>query len=89
MNDTDSDVQRRLDAMYAVLSPAERVKKTLGMFETAKELVRAGLLNQNPSMEEDEIKTRIFLRFYSDCFDREEIERITSSVPGMKPCHDI
>lgn len=85
MNDTPPEIEARITRMMAERTPAERLRMASGMFDTAKTLMRAGLLRENPTLNEAKIRARIFMRMYSDCFSAEEIERIMKRIPNMQP----
>jgi hypothetical protein len=70
--------------MYASHTPVERLRMASSMFETAKELVEAGLLNEQPDLTRPQIRGRIFLRLYGDCFSGDEIKRIAREIPDMR-----
>lgn len=89
MNDTSPEIEKHLAAMYASRSPAERLRMASSMFETAKKLVEAGLLNEQPSLTRPQIRARTFLRLYGDCFSRDEIKRIARVIPDMQLDEDI
>ncbi|MBN2210759.1 MAG: hypothetical protein JW709_05120 [Sedimentisphaerales bacterium] len=84
MNDTTSDMEKRMAAMMAARSPAERLRMASDMFDAGRELLRAGLKNHNPLITEDQLRTQVFLRLYGDDFSPEEIRRIASCLPNMQ-----
>ena len=84
MRDTSPDIEARVARMMAERTPTERMRMAFSMFNTAKELITAGLLRENPSLNEAQLRARIFVRMYGDCFSREEIERIVKSIPNMQ-----
>ena len=83
MNDTTPDIQKRLAAMIAELSPTERLRMVSSMFDTGRTLVRSGLLKQNESLNEGQIRAQVFLRFYAEDFTVAEIKEISSRIPNM------
>ena len=70
--------------MMAERTPSERLRMASSMFNTARKLMRAGLLHENPSLNEAQLRARIFVRMYGDCFSREEIGKIMKSIPNMQ-----
>lgn len=82
--DTPPEVEKRLLALYASLTPAERVRMATEMFTTGVELVKVGIRQQQPDISEPELRRRVFLRLYSDCFSKEEAERIADYVASFK-----
>ena len=73
MNDTSPEIKRKLDELYAGLSGEERMKIASGMFETARKIV---LSSFPENLSENEIRKRLFLRFYGDDFSEVEKEKI-------------
>jgi len=73
MNDTSPEVQKILDEFYAKLSGEERLLMGLEMFETARKIVLSSFPENLP---ENEIRKRLFLRFYGNDFSEEEKENI-------------
>jgi hypothetical protein len=84
MDDTAPDVEALLAAMYASRAPAERLRMASNMFEAARRLVEAGLLNEQPGLTRPQIRGRTFMRLYGDCFSNEEIRLIASEIPNMQ-----
>ena len=84
MNDTSPDIEARVARMMAERTPTERLQMASSMFDTVKEIMRAGLLHENPSLNEAQLRARIFVRMYGDCFTREEIRKIMKSIPNMQ-----
>jgi hypothetical protein len=89
MNDTTPGIEKRLAEMYASRTPAERLKMALGMFETAKKLVEAGLRNDHPGLSKAQIRGRTFVRLYGDCFSPDDIKRIARGIPDMQLDEDV
>lgn len=83
MRDTTPDIERRLAAMIAERSPGERLRMASDMFSSARALLRAGLLRQNPALSDEVLKTQVFLRLYGEDFTGVEASRIISGIPGM------
>jgi len=69
--------------MIAELSPTERLRMVSSMFDTGRTLVRSGLLKQNGSLNEGQIRAQVFLRFYAEDFTVAEIKEIASRIPNM------
>lgn len=83
MNDTTPDIEKRIAAMMAERSPAQRLQMASDMFDAGRELLRAGLKNMNPSLTEEQLRGQVFLRLYGDDFRPEEIKRIMACIPNM------
>jgi hypothetical protein len=76
MKDTPANVEARYREMLLSLSPIERLVMACRMFSTAKALVQAGILNENPELDEKALRGKIFQRFYGGDFSASESERI-------------
>ena len=66
-------------------SPEERMMMGFSMFDTARALVRAGILSRHPDISEKDMKVEMFKRFYSSNFDpatMEKIIRVLKSAVG-------
>ena len=61
MNDTSPEAKKIQDELFAKLSGEERLLMGLEMFETARKIV---LSSFPPNLPENEIRKRLFLRFY-------------------------
>ena len=77
MNDTSPWAKKIQDELFAKLSGEERLLMGLEMFETARKIV---LSSFPPNLSEDEIRERLFLRFYENDFTEEEKKRILANL---------
>ncbi len=77
MNDTSPWAKKIQDELFAKLSGEERLLMGLEMFETARKIV---LSSFPPNLTEDEIRKRLFLRFYENDFTEEEKKRILANL---------
>jgi hypothetical protein len=89
MNDTSPDIEARVARMMAERTPTERLHMASSMFDTAKEIIRAGLLQENPSLNEAQLRARMFVRMHGDCFPHPEIENILKHIPDMQRDDDF
>ena len=76
MTDTPPEVMQRYRAMLLARSPEERLKMGCSMSATARALVRASVLAQDPHASPAALRRALFLRFYGHEFDAAERERI-------------
>ena len=76
MTDTPPEVMQRYRAMLLARSPEERLKMGCSMSATARALVRASVLAQDPHASPAALRRALFLRFYGHEFDAVERERI-------------
>ena len=83
MLDTPSKIEKQYHQMIMALSPARRFQMAGQMFSTAKKLVMAGILMQNPKQTKAELRTRLFLRFYRTDFSLPELKKIIAHMPDM------
>ena len=84
MSDTSVDIEKRMSEMITRRTPVERLKMASSMFDLGKKLMVAGLQQEHGSLNEAQIRARIFLRLYGDCYSQAEIERIVKRIPNMQ-----
>jgi len=76
VTDTPPEVMQRYRAMVLARSPEERLKMGCSMSATARALVRASVLAQEPQASPAALRRALFLRFYGHEFDAAQRERI-------------
>ncbi|MDP2660312.1 MAG: hypothetical protein Q8R28_06255 [Dehalococcoidia bacterium] len=76
MNDTSPEMEERFIAMLMARSGEDRLRMACDMNETARSLVLASLLAENPNATQAELRKGLFLRFYGDDFSPEQTRRI-------------
>jgi hypothetical protein len=64
MNDTSSEITKKMCEMIQAKSPIERVKMGCSMYETSKRLVIQSILRNNPFLSTAELRQEILLKFY-------------------------
>jgi len=79
MKDTRESADARMRDLLAARSPAERFAMACGMFETARTLVRAGIIAEHGATAEGHMRKYLFLRFYGQDFDEEKKRRVLAS----------
>jgi hypothetical protein len=84
MYDTSPDMEARMKAMIAKKSPEERLRMACSMIAAAKTLVRSGIIHEDNTLTEAQIRGRMFLRFYGNEFSPKEIRQIISKMPNME-----
>lgn len=84
MSDTPSDVDAAFTAMFATLTPTERVRMMSEMFDTARRILVAGILNEQPDISDTELKVQFFLRTYRDDYSPAERDRIVEHIRGQR-----
>jgi len=80
MNDTSPDMESRYRAMLMERSGEERLKMGCSMFDTAKALMQAGILDQNPHASPAEIRRALFMHLYGHEFDAESRAKILTAI---------
>ncbi|MGH7366117.1 MAG: UPF0158 family protein [Candidatus Rokuibacteriota bacterium] len=76
MTDTPPEVMQRYRAMLLARSPEGRLKMGCSMGATARALVRASVLAQDPHASPAALRRALFLRFYAHEFEAGERERV-------------
>jgi hypothetical protein len=76
VTDTPPEVMQRYRTMLLARSPEERLKMGCSMSATARTLVRASVLAQDPHASPASVRRALFLRFYGHEFDAAERETI-------------
>jgi len=85
MADTPPEVMQRYRAMLLARSPEERLKMGCSMGATARVLVRASVLVQDPHASPATVRRALFLRFYGQEFEAAEQESILAWLGQDEP----
>jgi hypothetical protein len=85
VTDTPPEVVERYRAMLLARPPEERLKMGCSMGATARALVRASVLAQDPAASPATLRRAIFLRYYGHEFAAAERERILAWLSGGPP----
>lgn len=80
MNDTSPEMDERYRAMLMPWSGEERLKMGCSMFDTAKALMRAGILERTPQASPAEIRRALFMQLYGHEFDAEARAKILAAI---------
>jgi hypothetical protein len=90
MNDTTPEAAAALAALLRSRSGSERVLMMSGMFQMARALVIAGIKDEQPDIDEAELRVKVFARFYGSDFTPSELANINerlreaaAPVPGI------
>lgn len=78
MLDTHPEVAIHFRDLMMSKSGQERLLMGCSMYDTAKQIVRSAIYNNQPQITNDEMKKEIFLRFYGREFSRAEREKFLS-----------
>jgi hypothetical protein len=73
-------MERRYRDMLMQRSGAERLKMASSMFATARRLIVASVLENDPLASPATIRRALFLRFYGADFDAETREKILARI---------
>ena len=80
MNDTSPDMESRYRAVIMERSGEERLKMGCSMFDAAKAMMQAGILDQNPHASPAEIRRALFMQLYGHEFDAESRAKILAAI---------
>jgi hypothetical protein len=80
MKDTPPEMDARYRAMLMQRSGEERLTMGCAMRETARALVEASILEQDPQATPEVVRRGLFLRFYGHEFDADSREKILDAI---------
>ena len=80
MKDTAPEMDARYRAMLMQRSGEERLTMGCAMRETARALVEASILEQDPQATPEAVRKGLFLRFYGHEFDAESRAKILAAI---------
>ena len=80
MKDTAPEMDARYRDMLMQRSGDERLRMGCAMRETARALVEASILEQNPQATPEVVRKGLFLRFYGHEFDAESRSNILAAI---------
>ncbi len=80
MKDTSPEMESRYRAMIMERSGEERLKMGCGMFDTARALIKAGILERNPQASPADIRRALFMQLYGHEFDAESQAKILAAI---------
>ncbi|TKS61880.1 MAG: hypothetical protein EWM72_00005 [Nitrospira sp.] len=80
MNDTPPGIDEQYRAMLLQRTGEERLIMGCAMRDTARALVEASLLEQDPNATVETIRKGVFLRFYGHEFDSETRAKILAAI---------
>ncbi|MFZ3014988.1 MAG: hypothetical protein WA045_14900 [Nitrospira sp.] len=85
MNDTAPEIDERFRAMLLARTGEERLIMGCAMRETARALVEASLLQQDPHASMKALRKGLFLRFYGHEFDAKTRANILATIESATP----
>jgi hypothetical protein len=80
MNDTSPEMELRYQALIMERSGEDRLIMGCSMFDAAKALMQAGILDQNPHISPAEIRQALFMQLYGHEFDAESRAKILAAI---------
>ena len=80
MNDTSPEMESRYRAMIMERSGEERLKIGCSMFDAAKAMMQAGILDQNPHASPAKIRRALFMQLYGHEFDADSRRKILAAI---------
>lgn len=82
--DTSPDVQARFEALILERSPEERLRMAARMFDTARELLPAGIRQRFSHLTPAQERGLLFFYTYAADFSPAELQRIMSRLPNLE-----
>jgi hypothetical protein len=80
MNDTSPEMESRYRALIMERSGEERLIMGCSMFDAAKALMQAGILEQNPHISPAEIRRALFMQLYGHEFNADSRAKILAAI---------
>ena len=72
-SDTNIKSEKLFHELLLQKSNEDRLTMGCSMFGTAKEIVAASILNENPNISKENLKKKIFIRFYGNEIDYNQL----------------
>ncbi len=82
--DTSPEVQARFEALLLARSPEERLRMAARMFDTARELLLAGIRQRFSHLTPAQERGLLFLYTYRDDFSPATLQSIMSRLPDLE-----
>ncbi len=76
MNDTSPKITKLLHRLVREKSPEERLIMGCSMFDESKIIVAESIKKDDPNISEQDLKVKIFDRFYHRDFDKNALQKI-------------
>ena len=89
MRDTTPEMDERYRAMLMNLSGEQRLIMGCSMFDTAKALMQAGILERHPHASIAEVRQALFMQLYGHEFDAPTRAKILAAITSFwnePPC---
>jgi len=85
MNDTSSQVEARLNALFAQRSASDRVLMICEMFDFARSLLVGSITAAQPDITAMELRVQVFERTYGHDLDSATRRRVIARLRGEPP----
>jgi len=85
MNDTSSQVEARLNALFAQRSGSDRVLMICEMFDFARSLLVGSITAAQPDITAMELRVQVFERTYGHDLDSATRRRVIARLRGEPP----
>jgi len=83
MKDTSKDMHIKFQTMMMQRSPVERLLMGCSMFDSAKQIVKSALVQENPKISLEEMREKLFLRFYGMEFSNSQKNKIVNVLKNI------
>ena len=80
MRDTTPAVEQQYHTMLMQKSGEERLRMGCSMFMAAKAIVESSIKEKNPDISPEDLKEKVFLRFYSHELSEEQKLKIRQAL---------
>ena len=80
MNDASVKMAEFYQELIMQRSGEERLEMGCSMFDTAKEIIKSSIRNQNPTITLTELRKAVFIRFYGQEFDKDYLQKVCQNL---------
>jgi hypothetical protein len=80
MKDTSPEVEEVYNKMIMEKTGEERLKMGFSMFDFARKQAIASIKKDHPDSDKEELRKKLFLRFYGGDFSQEELRKIIQKI---------
>ncbi|HBK52346.1 hypothetical protein [Syntrophomonas wolfei] len=88
MNDTSSTVENKLFEMMQQKTESERFFMAASMFDMARLVSKAAILEDKPDISPDEARVELFRYWYWEDFDTDDRENILQAIRLINSPYD-
>lgn len=80
MNDTSSEMTKRMEEMFQQKTSAERLLMGCSMFDLSKQMVKSSILEKNSKISSVDLRRELFLIFYGNDLDANRKRKILAHL---------